>query len=850
MNLLLLLTWPYVRKHLLRSLLTIAGIALGVAVFTGMHTANETVGRAFQQTVNRIAGSAQLQVSAGETGFPEEVLERVQSVREVSAAAPVIEAALDTGMAGQGSLLVLGVDMTGDRSLRDYDLEGGEEEVIDDPLIFLAQPDSLIVSREFAGRNRLRLGQKITFKTMSGARRFTIRGIMKPGGLAQAFGGSLGIMDIYATQAVFGRGRMFDRIDIGVQEGVSIDECRKKLEALLGPGFQVEPPSSRGRHFESIARGLSVTINVSSLFALLIGIFIIYNSFAIAITQRRAEIGVLRALGASRWAVERLFLMESAAAGVAGSALGVALGLLMARGIAPGLSGIVQEVYGHAQRADEIAADPELLALAMLTGVAASVVGGLIPARLAARVDPVLALQKGRNQVMGAGSNRWRLRIAGVVSVAAGACLALGRSQMVYYAGYALAVLALVLSSPSLSMWLARALRPLLKWFRPVEGTLAADSLIQAPRRTSATVTALMLSLALAIGFSGVAGGIYKSVLAWMEAALNPDLYVSPTESVTAKTFRFPAEVGEKLRATPGVEEVQEVRNARVMVNGRPLMAVAVDIRQVARRIAVRPVEGEREEMVRETAAGRGVIISDSLTLMYGIHKGDTLEIPTPRGKLAMAVVGSTVDYSDQQGSFLMDRAVFVREWGDDTSNLFRVHVKKGYSADAVRRTILERLGATHQLFVFTNSAIREYILKTTEQWFGLTYVQLFVAVLVAMLGIVNTLTVSISDRRRELGILQAVGGMRGQIRATIWLEAVTIGIIGIALGALAGAVTLFYNLRMLRGDIGGLRLDFLYPFQFVAMLVPVIVGCAFLSALWPAEAAVRASLVESLEYE
>jgi putative ABC transport system permease protein len=390
----------------------------------------------------------------------------------------------------------------------------------------------------------------------------------------------------------------------------------------------------------------------------------------------------------------------------------------------------------------------------------------------------------------------------------------------------------------------------LLKWIRPVEGTLAADSLIQAPRRTSATVTALMLSLALAIGFSGVAGGIYKSVLTWMETALNPDLYVSPTESVTAKTYRFPASVGEKLRAVPGVEEVQEVRNARVMVNGRPLMAVAIDIRQVSQRIGLNPVEGEREEMIRETAAGRGVIISDSLSLMYGIHKGDTLNIPTPRGMLSMVVTGSTVDYSDQQGSFLMDRSVFIREWGDDSSNLFRIHVKKGFTPEAVRRTILERLGGTHQIFVFTNSAIRDYILKTTEQWFGLTYVQLFVAVLVAMLGIVNTLTVSIADRRRELGILQAVGGLRAQIRGTIWMEAITIGVIGIALGALAGAVTLFYNLRMLRGDIGGLRLEFLYPFQFVAVLVPVIVGCAFVSALWPAEAAVRASLVESLEYE
>ncbi|HZO54333.1 MAG TPA: ABC transporter permease, partial [Bryobacteraceae bacterium] len=297
MKLLQLLTWPYVRKHKLRMLLTLAGVMLGVAVFVGMHTANMTIQSAFQRTVDRIAGKSQLQVTAGETGFPEEVLERVQSLRELSAASPVIEAALATP---QGTLLVLGVDMTGDTSLREYDLEGEDEDVIDDPLIFLAQPDSLIVSGQFAERTGLKRGSKLTLKTMGGQKTFTIRGVMKSTGLATVFGGNLAIMDIYAAQAVFGRGRLFDRVDIGLAEGITVKQARQKLQTMLGSGFQVEPPEARGTHFESMVRGLTISINMASLFALMIGVFIIYNSFSIAITQRRGEIGVLRALGATR----------------------------------------------------------------------------------------------------------------------------------------------------------------------------------------------------------------------------------------------------------------------------------------------------------------------------------------------------------------------------------------------------------------------------------------------------------------------------------------------------------------------------------------------------------------------
>jgi len=254
MMLLRLITWPYVRKHLLRSVLTTTGIMLGVAVFVGMHTANRSVLRALHRTVDRIAGATQLQVTAGETGFDEEVLERVQGLAEVRVAVPVVEAVVNTGLPAQGNLLVLAVDMTGDRSLRRYDLESGEEAIIDDPLVFLAQPDSLIVTREFAGRNGLAIGSRVPMRTMVGERLFTVRGIMKSGGLTSAFGGNLAVMDVYAAQFVFGRGRKFDRIDLALKDGVTLEEGRRAIETLLGPGFQADPPSSRWQQFESVLR--------------------------------------------------------------------------------------------------------------------------------------------------------------------------------------------------------------------------------------------------------------------------------------------------------------------------------------------------------------------------------------------------------------------------------------------------------------------------------------------------------------------------------------------------------------------------------------------------------------------
>lgn len=844
------LSWAYLRKHRLRWTLTIAGVALGVAVLVAMRLANQAVLSSFHRTVVGIAGRTQLQVHAGDLGFPEEVLERVQAVPQVAAAAPVIEAAVDTGLPGQGYLLVVGVDMTGDRSLRDYEFESGEEAILDDPLVFLAQPDSIIVTREFAERNRLALGSRIPLGTAQGTRWFTVRGIMRPGGLSQAFGGNLAVMDVYALQHVLGRGRRFDRVDVALREGVSLEEGQRALRQALGPGFEVEPPSARGRHFEAILRSFSLTLNITSLFAVMVGMFLIYNSFSVAVTERRAEIGVLRALGATRGTIRRLFLGEAAIAGLIGSSAGAAAGWLMARWIAAYVGRLMQEVYGVAQSVQSAPADAGLLVAGTAVGVLASVIAAWIPAGAAARVDPVQALQKGRYQVLSAGEYRLRWWLGTVAACVAAGLLAKGRSLVSFYAGYVLAILAVLWLTPAMARWLARALRPLFAWLRPVEGALAADSLLQAPRRTSATVAALMLSLAMVIGFGGVARSIYDSLVEWVSTTLNPDLFVTPNAEIANRTYVVPAEVGAEIERVPGVRQVQLVRSARVPYQGAPVLLVAAEVAKLAQTVHRRPVEGDPEEMYRRTAAGEATIVSESFARLRGLRTGDVIELPAPKGLLRLRIAGVVRDYSDQQGTLLIDRAVYRRWWEDDSVNVIRVYLAPGASAAEVKREILERCGRGRRLFVLANEEVRRYIFRLTDQWFGMTYNQIAVAILVAVLGIVNTLTVSITDRRRELGLLLAVGGLRQQVRRTIWMEALAIGLIGLVLGLGLGALSLYYSLEMTRRDLAGLSLDYVFPLPLATWLAPVILGAAFLAALGPAEAAVRGSLAEALEYE
>jgi putative ABC transport system permease protein len=673
---------------------------------------------------------------------------------------------------------------------------------------------------------------------------------MSPSGLASAFGGNLAIMDVYAAQQMFGRGRTFDRIDLALSPGTTIAQAEQELTTLLGPGFDVQPPAGRGRQAEAMVAGYTMMVNISSVFALFIGMFIIYNAFATSVTERRAEIGILRALGATRAQVRRLFLAESLVLGLIGSLIGLVAGALIARGIASAISTLVGELYGVARQAADVAADPLVMAVAVAIGMLTSVIAAAIPARSAARVDPIDALKKGSHQVISTGESRVRLTLAVVLAVLSVGCVLASESRLLFYAGYACTIGVALLLGPMLTVGLTRMLRPLLIRIRPVEGALAADSVIQAPRRTSGSVAALMLSLALIIAFGGMARGAYGSIVQWIDTTLNPDLFVMPSQRLDVRTTRFPATMAPEIAALPGVERVQMFRNNRITFNGKPAMVAGVEMDSVARTARSEPVAGNVEDMYRIAAAGDGVIVADIFSQLHGLNLGDIVEIPAPYGTIRLPIVGIIVDFVDQQGTVFMDRSVFLRYWRDDTVSDFRVFVTPGTSLVDVRQRIIEQYAGERHVFVLTNEDARQYILRLTDQWFSLMNVQIGIAVLVAILGIVNTLTVSITDRRRELGVLKTVGALRSQIRGAIWLEAASVAVIGLVLGGVLGAINLYYLLEIVQRDAVGMRLDYQYPAGTMLALVPIMLAAAFVAALWPSEAAARRSPVEALAYE
>jgi putative ABC transport system permease protein len=842
---------PEFRRHLLRNVLTILGIVLGVAIFTAIRSANISLRESLRETIDQVAGKAVLQVTAGRAGIPEPVLDEVRSIPGIRVAVPIIEEVVHTTDASQGNILILGVDLAGDQSMRDYEMEANEE-AVSDPLTFLAQPDSILISKEFASRNHLAEDSRINLVTSVGAKSFIVRGIMTPKGMAKAFGGNVGVMDIYSAQFIFGRGQIFDRIDIALDEGTQTAAAASRIMSRLGPGYKAEPPLRRGAQTESLMESYTRALFLSSTLALTIGLFLIFNAFAISVTQRRTQIGILRSIGVTRFQIKMLFLSESFVLGVLGSALGIVLGIAMGRYLMTFMATIIEQTYGVRFHLSRLHVDKFWIATSFLMGVVASLVSAYVPARAAGRVDPALALQKGKYQVLFLGENRIR-RLIGFVFLLI--CIGLGfalhsRALSVQVAIFLALFWSLSLLVPTFSHFLAGLLRRPMSWIFDMEGRLASDSLVQAPRRTSATVSALMFSLAFVMVMATYSVSIKTSFSAWIDSSINPDLFVCASENITVRTFQFPPSVGEELKRTPGVRQVDAVRMLEIAYGNSMPLLFSIEIDQYLRRCSPVMEDGSVEGLVSLMLGKQAVVVSNNFARIHSVKKGSRIFLDTPTGRHEFIVAGVMVDYTSDRGSIMMDRAVYRRLWKDDRVDTFDLLLKPGYDPESVRTEIQRHFVGSRNVFILTNKDMRSEIMRLTDQFLSLQYVQILVAVLVAILGIVNSLMVSITERKREIGILRGLGGEKRQVRKAILLEAVCIGLVAAVLGIAGGTILGYYAVGAFGAAFTGWIFPYRFPVEMAVAIIPGVIFISLLAALYPARLALRTPLMEALAYE
>jgi putative ABC transport system permease protein len=843
------ITLPHLRVNKGRTFLSIVGICLGVSVFVSVQTAIHTAIEAFNATVDHVSGKAQLQVTGSGTGFPEEVYLKVKKVEGVKAATPVIQFISKIDEPVGEPLYLLGIDVFSDQQFRDYELGAEHEE----SLQFLRDPKAIAITEKLAYRHGLKKGD--TLPVIFGSKRVTlhITNLLKMEGPAKSLEGNFGLMDIGAAQEALEKMGSIDRIDLLLDKSASFGEVEKELKKALPPGTMVRRSDTRSGQIEKMVSAFHLNLTALSLISLVVGMFLIYNAISISVIQRRREIGILRSIGATRSQVFGLFLCEAGLIGGVGSLIGIGAGIGLAKVMLYFVSRTITSLY-ILVKAEHLILSPSLLIAGGLLGCLASVFSAIGPAKEASGIPPREALSLGTLER----KVKLRLKLLNLIGLglfALSLILAFQRpiDQKPVF-GFLAALLIIIGAAfliPSITFSFNRLFAPVLHFLFGVEGRLASRYLRDSMARTMITIAALMTALSMLISISIMILSFRKTVDLWVEQSLNGDVFIFPgSYSLTGYSALLPLEVSGALPSLPGVKAVDSFRALEIEYQGQPALIASVNGQVFLDLKVIRFTHGDPKAILNRFASGQSILVTESFSLRHGVDAGGRIGINTPRGIREFSISGVFYDYSSDWGMILMERRLFQSLWNDEAFHSAGIYLKEGASLDSFKETLRERFSKPYQLFVASHRELRNEILKIFDQTFAITYALEFIAIFVAILGIINSLNGLVIERQRDIGILRSVGGLRAQVQKSILIEAGLIGLFSLFLGLLCGFLLSLLLIYVINKQSFGWTIQFTIPVMRLIEFWAMVMVTSVIAGWIPARRAARLNLVGSLRME
>ena len=882
------------KAEALRTALTIMGVAAGIAVVLAIRLSNASAVNGFGAALELTSGRAGLEIIGTGFGIDERVLPELDWLRTYGTTSPVIDGDLlvrvgtrDSGFgtdkAGRSTaadvaplapanpeppnpnpgasaselVRVLGVDILRDFPVRDYEVadagtQTARPETPLDILTLLSDPLAIVITRAFAERHALRVGDPLPVIIGDRLMDLRVRGLLAAEGPAKLMDGNVALMDMAAAQWAFDRLGRVDRIDVKLHDGVDVGEAERAIAARLPEGLIVQRPSRRGEQVEQMLAAFHLNLSALSSIALLVGLFLVYNAVSVSVLARRQEIGTMRALGVTRGQVQALFLGESAVFGVVGVAVGLPLARLLADVTVSLTSRTVNALYVAAA-----AAPPDLgwsdVAVAAGVGVPLSLVAAWLPAREAAAVPPTAVL-RGADRVLARTYGQARTRVAAVVLLLLAAVFSrlpviAGLPVAGYLASVAL-VFGAALLMPVLLTLAAGYGRSL--WYRlfRVGGWLAHAALGGAIGRVAVSVAALAVSLAMMVAITVMVGSFRQTVIDWVGQSLQADLFVGPAARRSgAREPTVSPRVEAVVRAHPEIRAVDAFRSVTIPYKGSLIYLGSGDfeVRQEHGGLRFKAISAEPSRVLASAQTSDAVLVSEPFATRYGRQVGDRIALPTPGGTVAFEIVGIYFDYSSDRGVVMMDNRTLARHFGEQRPTGLTVYLRDPARAPAVRGELLGRLGGTAGVHIFTNSALRDEVLRIFDGTFTITYALQAIAITVALLGIVGTLMTLVIERRRELEVMRAVGASRGQVRVMVVAEAAMLGVISQVAGLVIGLLLALILVYVVNVQSFGWTIHLAIPWVSLLQMSMLVSVATLLAGLYPAHRAMRerSSLLE-----
>lgn len=843
------------RQEPLRSAVTSVGIALGVAVIVAIQLTNSASVAGFQTALDIVSGQSSLEIVGTGLGVDETRLVELNWLRDYGEVAPVIQGDVAWRRASgpPETLRVLGIDILRDRPFREYELlkwEGGQDEpTLPEFLELLRDPSSAILTAKFASAAGLTVGSTLPVQYGDRSIRLTVRGLLADEGPARVLDGHFVLMDIAGAQELLDRFGRVDRLELRLVEGISVDRAETEIGARLPRGFLVQRPAQRGRQVENMLAAFHLNLTALSYIALLVGLFLVYNTVSVTVLSRRDEVGTLRALGATRGRVRLLFLGEAAVLALVGSGLGLLLSRFLADGAIALTSTTVTALYIAAA-----AAPPSLgmahVALALGTALPLSLLAAFVPAQEAASVSPTAAM-RGSDRLEHRRKASRRLIGVGLGLLALGVWLSrlppVGGLPLFAYASALMIIFGSAFLVPFVLFAVVLVAEPLARHLVRVEYWLAVNNLSAAIQRLSISVAALAVSLSMMVAIAIMIGSFRETVIYWVGQTLQADLFVSPgSRPQPGADETLSPEVVSAIAASPDVAAVDRFRVIDVPygTTGVRVGGGEFDVLLAHGSLLFKEPEDARAAM--RSAIGRtAVVVSESFAIKHGVGAGDEVELPTPGGVTRFRVAAVYYDYSSDRGIVMMDRPIFERYFGNVADSGVTVYLREGADPEQARQLLYATIGDGHSVFIGTNRSLRAEVLRIFDSTFAITYALEIVAIVVAILGVSGTLVTLILEREREFTILRLIGTGRRQIRRIVIGEAVLIGAISQSIGLIVGFALSLLLIYVVNVQSFGWTIQFHLPVSFLVQSSALMVAATALAGLYPARRAVRLALTQ-----
>ncbi len=828
------------REERFLTLLSVVGVALGIGLFVGVKLASDKAVASLESGVRGISAAATHEIyDPSGVDFDESVY-RDLALTEPSSL-PVLSTAGTFGTQRE-SIHIMGVYTL--KALKFLGIAGGSSRDLER---ILTIPDGVAVSKGFAERNSLGLGDSLTLSLYDGNYTVSVAAAVD----TDRWPPNTIIMDLGNYQELFNKVGYLTKIDVTTD-----DRSAEVLSTAIPTHLVIEKKEDIIRNKKALIASFKYNLQFISLIAILVGMFLLYNTIFISVVKRRTEIGIIRALGASKRTVISLFTFQGLILGAAGSVLGIALGQVTAYLSVNAVKKTVSTMFTVVSVSDYLLGTNDAL-IALALGIVVSLIASALPAIEAARIRPQESAREGSFEGRYKGYLGYLL-LLGIFLGLAGCGLSLYEYHkmpfsfpLLSYVGILLIILGFTFSAPLFLVSVLRlAQRPLVVIFKAA-GRITVGDMRGSVYRFSIALMSVAVSTALIVALLTLIFSFRGSLIGWIERTIAADVYIKPASCGSNYCFQaLSPEVIKMVSGLPEVDDIDRYRALQVELRGRRVIA-GFGTTAVTRRFgAGRYFDRLDDERMKALENNKEVAISHYLATRYGLKPGDDIDIQTPSGTQRFTVNDTFMSYSTTSGFVYLDRKWLRTYWGLDDATQVSVYLKEGRDVASFIRRLKGLLPPHYSLEIMNNQELRQKILDIFDGSFAITYAIELIAIFVSVIGVVNTLVALVLERKRETSVVRYLGGSWRQVQGIIVLSAAIAGFAGIALGLLMGPMMSMIFMHVVNKVSFGWEVSLTMPTSYLVLVASVLCMITALAGLLPARIARRIDPKRFISYE